>query len=99
MSQDSLGLLKHLKTARARWPFPDAEQRRVTAIKDSGGDLAVSLCLVGVAVQASSLEGFDDRNSSSIHMLPQVDHLAPLVVLGMIEKSWKPGFRFPISGI
>jgi len=24
MSQDALGLLKHLKTARARWPFPDA---------------------------------------------------------------------------
>ena len=23
MSQDALGLLKHLKTARARWPFPD----------------------------------------------------------------------------
>ena len=24
MSQDALGQLKHLKTARARWPFPDA---------------------------------------------------------------------------
>jgi len=23
MSQDALGLLKHLKTARARWSFPD----------------------------------------------------------------------------
>jgi len=23
MSQDALGQLKHLKTARARWPFPD----------------------------------------------------------------------------
>ena len=23
MSQDVLGQLKHLKTARARWPFPD----------------------------------------------------------------------------
>jgi len=23
MSQDAIGLLKHLKTARARWPFPD----------------------------------------------------------------------------
>jgi len=26
MSQDALGQLKHLKTARARWPFPDARQ-------------------------------------------------------------------------
>jgi len=26
MSQDALGLLKHLKTARARWPFPDEVQ-------------------------------------------------------------------------
>ena len=25
MSQDALGQLKHLKTARARWPFPDVE--------------------------------------------------------------------------
>jgi len=25
MFQDALGLLKHLKTARARWPFPDVE--------------------------------------------------------------------------
>jgi len=25
MSQDALGLLKHLKTARARWPFPDED--------------------------------------------------------------------------
>jgi len=24
MSQNALGQLKHLKTARARWPFPDA---------------------------------------------------------------------------
>ena len=24
MPQDALGQLKHLKTARARWPFPDA---------------------------------------------------------------------------
>ena len=23
MSQDALGQLKHLKTARARWPLPD----------------------------------------------------------------------------
>jgi len=23
MTQDALGQLKHLKTARARWPFPD----------------------------------------------------------------------------
>ena len=23
MSQNALGQLKHLKTARARWPFPD----------------------------------------------------------------------------
>ena len=23
MSQDAIGQLKHLKTARARWPFPD----------------------------------------------------------------------------
>jgi len=28
MSQDALGLLKHLKTARARWPFPDAGEGR-----------------------------------------------------------------------
>jgi len=26
MSQDALGQLKHLKTARARWPFPDVER-------------------------------------------------------------------------
>jgi len=26
MSQDALGQLKHLKTARARWPFPDAAE-------------------------------------------------------------------------
>ena len=25
MSQDALGQLKHLKTARARWPFPDEQ--------------------------------------------------------------------------
>ena len=25
MSQDALGQLKHLKTARARWPFPDED--------------------------------------------------------------------------
>jgi len=25
MSQDALGQLKHLKTARARWPFPDVD--------------------------------------------------------------------------
>jgi len=29
MSQDALGLLKHLKTARARWPFPDASSTSV----------------------------------------------------------------------
>ena len=23
MSQDAIGQLEHLKTARARWPFPD----------------------------------------------------------------------------
>jgi len=26
MSQDALGQLKHLKTAKARWPFPDVEK-------------------------------------------------------------------------
>jgi len=26
MSQDALGQLKHLKTARARWPFPDVDR-------------------------------------------------------------------------
>jgi len=29
MSQDALGQLKLLKTARARWPFPDVISRRV----------------------------------------------------------------------
>ena len=47
MSQDALGQLKHLKTARARWPFPDAasflslenverDQQRLTASITSG---------------------------------------------------------------
>ena len=32
MSQDALGQLKHLKTARARWPFPDDDvQTRVSS--------------------------------------------------------------------
>jgi len=30
MSQDALGQLKHLKTARARWPFPDEEFSHLT---------------------------------------------------------------------
>jgi len=30
MSQDALGQLKHLKTTRARWPFPDATSRLKT---------------------------------------------------------------------
>ena len=33
MSQDALGQLKHLKTARARWPFPDVQQNLYTARK------------------------------------------------------------------
>ena len=33
MSQDALGQLKHLKTARARWPFPDV----VIVRKTKGG--------------------------------------------------------------
>jgi len=32
MSQDALGQLKHLKTARARWPFPDAGRVACTDI-------------------------------------------------------------------
>ena len=31
MSQDALGQLKHLKTARARWPFPDEERENRAA--------------------------------------------------------------------
>jgi len=34
MSQDALGQLKHLKTARSRWPFPDAFS--ISIIQESG---------------------------------------------------------------
>jgi len=33
MSQDALGQLKHLKTASARWPFPDAVDPTMEEVK------------------------------------------------------------------
>jgi len=33
MSQDALGQLKHLKTARARWPFPDVMRKHKLYLK------------------------------------------------------------------
>ena len=35
MSQDALGQLKHLKTARARWPFPDQWETLASVVFDA----------------------------------------------------------------
>jgi len=39
MSQDALGQLKHLKMARARWPFPDG---LVALVRDE--ELVLEFC-------------------------------------------------------
>jgi len=44
MSQDALGQLKHLKTARARWPFPDVSRlfgHRGGAASEGGAEVVV----------------------------------------------------------
>jgi len=49
MSQDALGQLKHLKTARARWPFPDV----LTSIT-TGGMGAVAVNSSDISMLSSS---------------------------------------------
>jgi len=52
MSQNALGQLKHLKTARARWPFPD-----VDAIGRAREELATVYMKVATSKLTSSVSG------------------------------------------
>ena len=59
MSWDALGQLKHLKTARARWPFPDEEPvtwhtNHLIAERVNRTPAAVSVC---AGMHASGCEG------------------------------------------
>jgi len=46
MSQDALGQLKHLKTARARWPFPDVRHMTVDELSALVEDQLAALDVV-----------------------------------------------------
>ena len=61
MSQDALGQLKHLKTAKARWPFPDAQFRRIIA--EARDENPVDKPLMTKVSKKSAQTGSDSSNS------------------------------------
>ena len=65
MSQDALGQLKHLKTAKARWPFPDVLSTTDIVLDDDNAYMSshlIQLLLNVVCMQRDTEDSLQYRS-------------------------------------